>query len=327
MNSRDYIPNCDVLSISSFSINSKETQMIDAWNTDSDDYYIEENYIEENYIEEIQSPRATATRESFQDVDINDPLRYFLEHGEITPNEYDKWKLVRVREEPRHQSKSKQRHDYGPGYNSDSDIDSEDDATPTIEYGHGYIVYADDHREFFDLWNPTPDTTPDRRYTKVANDSAFMLTRFTQWIIPEGSNSFKHMLPKLSTSFELKLAWERFMCSSCPSYQLQNLQDFWQEHSLLIYEALQDLVEDQARVCGNRSTKVQIIASPEYHSTPFETLENTFETIGRMSRCIAEDFNTPSVVAYVEEFLVLLYREIEFNALVKEYETRISNAE
>jgi hypothetical protein len=39
-----------------------------------------------------------------------------------------------------------------------------------------------------------------------------------------------------------------------------------------------------------------------------------------MSRCIAEDFNTQSVVNYVEEFLVSLYREIEFNSLVEAYE-------
>jgi hypothetical protein len=49
-------------------------------------------------------------------------------------------------------------------------------------------------------------------------------------------------------------------------------------------------------------------------------LENTFETIGRMCRCIAEDFNTPSVVAYVKEFISLLYLEIEYMELLREAE-------
>ena len=56
---------------------------------------------------------------------------------------------------------------------------------------------------------------------------------------------------------------------------------------------------------------------PEYHTTPIETLETTFETIGRMCRCISDDFNTHSVLDYVDEFIVMLYREIEFNALVE----------
>jgi ATP phosphoribosyltransferase regulatory subunit HisZ len=46
-----------------------------------------------------------------------------------------------------------------------------------------------------------------------------------------------------------------------------------------------------------------------------------------MSRCIAEDFNVESIVEYVEEFMKALYREIEFNALVEEYEYRIGDAE
>ena len=75
-------------------------------------------------------------------------------------------------------------------------------------------------------------------------------------------------------------------------------------------------MEDQA---GGEGQVCATPASYEYHSTPFETLDNTFETIGRMSRCIAEEFNTPSVVAYVEEFIVSLYREIEFRALVEEH--------
>ena len=109
------------------------------------------------------------------------------------------------------------------------------------------------------------------------------------------------------------------------------MQEFWQTSALPIYEALQDLRADHARVRRSRSEEwcknTQMPACPECHTTPVEVLENTFETIGRMCRCIAEDFNTPSVVAYVEEFMVTLYREIEFNALVEEYEDRIYKAE
>jgi hypothetical protein len=100
--------------------------------------------------------------------------------------------------------------------------------------------------------------------------------------------------------------------------RLQTLQDFWQANALMTYEAIQDLRAAHARV----HTTHAATASPEYHSTPIETLENTFETIGRMSRCIAEDFNTQSVVNYVEEFFVTLYREIEFNALVEAHENK-----
>ena len=128
---------------------------------------------------------------------------------------------------------------------------------------------------------------------------------------------------KLSSSFGLKLIWERFAIVS--SQRHQTLQDFWQENALQIYEALQDLVEDQARISmeGDVSTTTHAQQQQQYHSTPMETLDNTFETIGRMSRCIADDFNTPSVVAYVEEFIVALYREIEFNALVEEHKNKM----
>jgi cysteinyl-tRNA synthetase len=106
--------------------------------------------------------------------------------------------------------------------------------------------------------------------------------------------------------------------------RLQTLQDFWQANALMTYEAIQDLRAAHARVYARIHTHTHTAASPEYHSTPIETLENTFETIGRMSRCIAEDFNTPSVVNYVEEFFLTLYREIEFNALVEaHYNKRI----
>lgn len=299
MASREYRSNCDVLSISSYSSDSKDAQTPNGgYGSDTEDLWM--SYIVTPTVDEHE-------HKSYPRIDSNDPLRYFLERGEITPNEYERWKLVREEPEPRPQShsqtQSKKRNDFGPGYNSDSDSDDDGgdsiEGTVTIEYGRGYS-------DPFDPWNPTPDPTHDRRYTKLANDGEFMLKRLTQG-------------RKLSDAFELKLAWERFTSpsssssSSSPTHQLQTLQDFWLEHALQIYEALQNLSENQARVQGN----------PEYHSTPFETLETTFETIGRMSRCIAEDFNTPSVVAYVEEFIVTLYREIEFIALVEEYDTKM----
>ena len=143
------------------------------------------------------------------------------------------------------------------------------------------------------------------------------------------------MLPELGTSFKLKIEWERFInsWSHTHTHHTRTLQDFWSENAFQIYEALQELKDEQARVRATpnsqwiRSLIPSIPDAPEYHTTPFETLENTFETIGRMSRCIAEDFNAVSVVEYVEEFIKALYREIEFNALVEEYEYRIGDAE
>jgi len=319
MNSRDYRSNCDVLSISSYSSDSKNTEPRDGGNgSDSEDFYIPYDITAAAAEEAVEAAEA----ESYPGVDPNDPLRYFLERGEITPNEYDKWKLVK--EEPRHQEQplpikyKRKTPDFGPGYNSDSDPDSEcedddnddgdnNDDGPTIEYGNGYSEHADEHIDPSDPWNPTPDPTSDRRYSNIATNSEFILKRFTHG-------------GKLSSSFGLKLIWERFAISSSQRYQ--TLQDFWQENALQIYEALQDLVETQAVRGGGGGGGVfgATPASYEYHSTPVETLDNTFETIGRMSRCIAEDFNTPSIVAYVEEFIMSLYREIEFNALVEAVE-------
>jgi hypothetical protein len=283
----------------------------------------------EYYIETVE----TTETESYPQIDPNDPLRYFLELGQITPNEYDKWKLVK--EEPQshtrththaHASKQvKKRPDFGPGYNNDSDSDESDDG-PTIEYGSGYSVWVDEHTDPFDPWNPTPDPTPNKQYAALANNSAFMMKRLTQSVEYEHSATRpgnKSNL-KLSDTFELKLMWGRFTSLSSPSQQFQTMQDFWQTNVLPIYEALQDLIADHARVRRNHqidgltsSASAPFPAPPPYHSTPIEVLENTFETIGRMSRCMAEDFNTPSIVAYVEEFIISLYREIEFNALVE----------
>jgi hypothetical protein len=290
----------------------------------------------EYYIETAETAETTET-ESYPQIDPNDPLRYFLELGQITPNEYDKWKLVK--EEPQshtrtHASKQvKKRPDFGPGYNDDSDSDESDDSedAPTIEYGSGYSVWADEHTDPFDPWNPTPDPTPNKKYAALANNSIFMMKRLTQSVQYEHSASGpgnKSNL-KLSDTFELKLIWGRFTSASSPSQQFQTMQDFWQTNALPIYEALQDLIADHARVHRNHQidgrasspasapSSAPFPAPPPYHSTPIEVLENTFETIGRMSRCMAEEFNTPSIVAYVEEFIMSLYREIEFNALVE----------
>ena len=314
MASRDYTSNCDVLSISSYSSGSgsdnKDTQ------TPEGGYGSEGEDLWTSYI--VTTPTVAEQEHKhkhnmYPSIDLNDPLRYFLERGEITPNEYDKWKIVREEHDYQPGSKSRQRPDYGPGHNSDSDSDSDIDDNgnggSTIEYGNGYgYGYTEQANEYRDPWNPTPDTTHNRRYTKIATNGEFMMKRLVQD-------------RKLGSSFGLKIIWERFAISS--SQRLQTLQEFWQEYSLQIYEALQDLVETQ-HVGGEGGegggVGVTPVSHEECHSTPVETLETTFETIGRMSRCIAEDFNTPSVVAYVEEFLVSLYREIEFRALVKEYE-------
>lgn len=336
----DYKSSCDILSISSYNSNSS-SEGTD--NQDESSEFCIEDFLNPEYFKNSEAakntdtanPAATNTHPVFYP---NDPLRYFLVLGEITQSEYVKWKLVN--EEPRSPQPPKKhrivRPDYGPGHNSDSDSVSDEDingltTTTTTFFGTGYSVLTDEYTDPFDPWNLTPDTTSDRRYTKIATDGTFMLKRLTQSVQYDHSatgpgNKFNF---KLSESFELKLLWERFLALASPyplSQRFHTLQDFWQGNALKIYEALQDLRADQARVRGNRhhSVSADIPLPPQYHSTPFETLENTFETIGRMSRCIAEDFNTQSVVNYVEEFLVALYREIEFNALVEAYEESIS---
>lgn len=320
----DYKGSQDILSISSYNSHSdsQDTDTPDGLMNDGSGDFCIEDFMNPEYFKTseddatatavaVEPTEPTEPTKSYPRFDPNDPLRYFLEIGEITPNEYDKWRLIKEEPTQSHPSLTKHKRktpDFGPGYNSDSDpaSDDEDDRGPTIEYGYGYSVHADEHTDPSDPWNPTPDTTQDRRYTKIATDGTFLLKRLTQSLTVPLT---------LSNSFELKLAWERFTSP-------QTLQDFWQANALKIYEALQDLQADYAKVRRNRPDSVsKDIPLPSlYHSTPIETLENTFETIGRMSRCIAEDFNTQSVVNYVEEFLVSLYREIEFNALVEAYE-------
>ena len=338
----DYTRNFDVLSISSYTGHSSSEDPITpisptGLGEESYDFCVEDFLNPEAFsttATETATDTATEPTESYPRFDPNDPLRYFLELGEITPNEYEKWKLVR--EEPLEHNQptlAKKRPDYGPGHNSDSDSmsdDGDDDQGPTIEYGSGYSAHADEYNDPFDPWNPTPDTTDDRRYAKIANDGEYMLSRFTQSVEYNHSATGpgNKLNLQISNSFGLKLAWERFAITSSNEKRLQTLQDFWQANALTTYEALQDLRADHARIRGNR---LPIISHhplpPQYHSTPFETLENTFETIGRMCRCIAEDFNTQSVVNYVEEFIVSLYREIEFNALVEAHENSLVKAE
>ena len=256
----------------------------------------------------------------------NDPLRYFLENGEIAQDEYDKWKLVK--EEPQQREDHHQHHkrktpDYGPGYNSDNDTDSDGFETTAdgsiLVYGTGYSKQFNDcnyrDKRIFDPWNPTPDATDDRRYTKIATDHTFMLSRLTcleQYQNNSGAPGTNTDTKRtLTSSFELKIIWERFMSAEASS-STPNLQSFWQENALIVYEAIQDI-----RAYHMRRQADNIRNHPEYHTTPIETLETTFETIGRMCRCISDDFNTHSVLDYVDEFIVMLYREIEFNALVE----------
>ena len=336
----NYTQNFDVLSISSYTGHSSSEDPITPIDESCYDFCVED-FLNPEAFSTTTEPAAAATDTATEPYpypcfDPNDPLRYFLEIGEITPNEYEKWKLVRE-EPPQHHQPTLAKHkrktpDFGPGYNSDSDSMSDDgdddDQGPIIEYGSGYSAHTDEYNDPFDTWNTTPDTTDDRRYAKIANDGEYMLSRFTQSVEYNHSATGpgNKLNLQLSNSFGLKLIWERFVCSA--SQRCQTLQDFWQANALTTYEALQDLRADHARVRRNRSPAISHHPlPPQYHSTPIETLENTFETIGRMCRCIAEDFNTQSIVNYVEEFIVSLYREIEFNALVEAYENSIADAD
>jgi hypothetical protein len=244
----------------------------------------------------------------------NDPLRYFLTNREIANDEYERWKIVH--ETPsqftlQQQQQRRKRIDFGPGHNSDNSDSSGDDndnnTQSTTIYGDGYTVLLHDG-VLIDSWNPNPDPTPDRRYTALAKSREFM----TRCLVDESDQ-------QLASAFMLKLTWERFAFYPCHSlpWERYTLQNFWVENSLVIYEAMQTLIDAHARV-NKGSEKMQAnMVPPLYNLTPIETLETTFETIGRMCRCIAEDFNTQSVTAYTEEFIVALYREIVFITLVE----------
>jgi hypothetical protein len=289
-------------------------------------------------IQDLQSPKAAAA--AHPHFDLTDPLRYCLEFGQITSHEYDKWKIVQEEEEeeeeeprPRPQSQSKKRPDFGPGYNSDSDSDSDADADAdsdadeesgvSYSYGNGYLTRLQHpHRvEFYDPWFPSPDPTPNKQYTAIATNPHQMMRQFVVFE-SDGEQPMPTAIPRLNHAFQLKLTWERFVTASNPPPQSPSpspsLQTFWQTNALDIYEALQECVAIQAKCFNPLSGARKLIPdTPEFHTTPVEMLENTFETIGRMSRCIAEDFNTQSIVNYVDEFIHALYTELRFMALVE----------
>jgi hypothetical protein len=286
----------------------------------SDDEVDREQYDYDFNIQDLQSPEAAAAEEEEEEedyphFDLTDPLRYCLELGEITPNEYDKWKIVQEEKEEEHrpQSQSKMRPDFGPGYNSESDTDDEfmePEPEPAISYnyGNGYLTRLQHphHVEFYDPWFPNPDPTPNKQYTENATNPRHMM--MTQFVVFESDGK----QPRLNHAFQLKLIWERFAISSKP------LQDFWQTNALDIYEALQECIATQAKCFSPLRGEHKLIPdTPEFHTTPTEMLEHTFETIGRMSRCIAEDFNTQSIVNYVDEFMRALYTELRFMELLQ----------
>ena len=254
--------------------------------------------------------------------DLNDPLRYCMETGLIGKDEYERWKIVK---EPKPENPKASPIDFGPGYNSESGTDDEDvTPLPEVVYGRGYITQFPCMRVqpggawVQDPWFPNPDPTPNKQYTDPASNLHIMMRQF---VVFESCGESNTVVDRLNYAFQLKLVWEQFR-SNCnaPQHQSQTqpqpLQYFWQNKCLDIYEALQDLAATQAK-CFNTGARNLIPDTPEFHTTPLETLENTFETIGRMSRCMAEDFNTPTIVNYVEEFIRALYVEMRFMQLVE----------
>jgi hypothetical protein len=229
--------------------------------------------------------------------DINDPLRYCLDMGYISRGEYDRWKIVKLSSSPI--DRTRRALDFGPGYNSDSESDGE--TTPAtssvVSYGTGYM--QDSNGIAYDPWFPNYDYKSGQGLWCVVfeNDPNDLDSQ------PPASIS------NLNTAFGLKIMWERF----AERKQRCTLQEFWQTNALDIYEALQELVAVHAELFN--TTSAGSGSTPEFHTTPVEMLEHTFETIGRMSRCIAEDFNTDSCVNYVEEFVRALYTELRYVGL------------
>jgi len=250
--------------------------------------------------------------------DINDPLRYCLDIGYISRGEYDKWKIVKSSSSSSSSPTDHTRRalDFGPGYNSDSS-DSEDDAVSApalvttsrlVSYGTGYM--QDGNRTaYYDPWFPNPD------YMRVQEQEQAQTQVYGLWcvVFENDPNDFDSQPPasisRLNAAFGLKIMWERFVESK--RQRQCTLQEFWQTNALEIYEALQELVETHAKLFNSTSAGTL----EEFHTNPVEMLEHTFETIGRMSRCIAEDFNTDSCVNYVEEFVRALYVELRFMEL------------
>jgi hypothetical protein len=290
------------------------------------------NGSDEEFQEIEMTPTANSTSFKF---DANDPLRYFMEIGEIDESEYEKWKIVKIpfQQVTRKSTTPPNPIDFGPGYNSDSDTDNEyspraTDCDYNMIYGHGYVTQSPRRRiqqrgAFvpIDNWFPNPDPTPNKQYKEIAENHRVMMWQFVMFDIAAAPNnedqqpSLSASIARLKPAFELKIIWERF--TEIKEYHhFQTLQEFWQNNSLIIYEALQELVQIHAR-CFNPEMRILIPDSPEFHTTPLEMLENTYETIGRMSRCIAEEFNDQTIHAYIGEFIQALYVELRFMDLVE----------
>ena len=327
---------CEILDTSIYVSGGK---MSDNSSQESYDNYDDYDWNDPSSIADCTTPLSPAASDphshshSHSHFDLTDPLRYCLEHGVITPNEYDKWKIVdetpaAIANAATKPSKRKTKPiDFGAGYNDtddtdNTDTDTEDEISKSYYcYGNGYVTQFPSKRIqpssafVYDPWFPNPDPTPNKQYTRLATSARHMMTQF---VVFESDGE----QPRLNHAFQLKLIWERFMISSQSS---QPLQDFWQTNALTIYEALQELVviHTKSRCFNPLSGARKLIPdtpdtpTPEFHTTPVEMLENTFETIGRMSRCIADDFNTQSIVNYVEEFIHALYTELYFMALLQ----------
>lgn len=251
--------------------------------------------------------------------DRNDPLRYCLETGLIDEDEYNRWKIVKQQKT----KNSKPTHiDFGAGYNSESSTDDDDiiHHFREVDYGTGYITEFPCRRVHpdgafaIDPWFPNPDPTPNKLYTDFALNLHIMMRQF---VVFEKSGDL--VTSRLNYAFQLKLIWEKFIWEKFTSTSEvlgQSLQYFWETKSFDVYEALQDLVETHAK-CFNTGARKLIPDTPEFHTTHLETLDHTFETIGRMCRCMAEDFNGQPIVTYVDEFIRALYVEMRYMALVE----------
>ena len=123
---------CEILDTSRFVMGNGSASDDDS--SDEYDYDFDLKY--------LQSPKAatetntntetnTATHPHF---DLNDPLMYCVEIGEITHNEYDKWKIVATNLF----KKTTPPLDLGPGYNDTDDTDDTDDDETTPAAGYGY---------------------------------------------------------------------------------------------------------------------------------------------------------------------------------------------
>lgn len=296
----------------------------DSGESDSDD-----NEEEEKEKEQKEESIPAAAPSSTIAYNPNDPLMYCLQTGLISVDEYAKWKIVNeTPTTPTTTTSAKPKRtiiDYGPQYDSDSDGDGDDpeEKELTIVYGHGYTTrFPCKHVQpmggfVYDPWFPNPDPKPTHN-TNLASSVRIIMSQFM--VSSEDFEDGATPIPRLNPAFQLKLSWERFIarCIAAGTRTPPPLQNFWEIHSLEIYEALQELVAIHAK-CFNTGARRLVLAhnTPEFHTTPVETLEHTFETIGRMCRCIADDFNTQPVVNYVEEFIRSLYTELRFIELVE----------